>query len=72
MGTEEERLKVESIVDNAAHLFDLGGDMSEEPPALLLSMPEGTWQNVIFLWLFVFFSEHFFTLHQCSACSVGM
>ena len=35
MGTEEERLKVEYIVDNAAHLFDLGGDMSGEPAALV-------------------------------------
>jgi hypothetical protein len=35
MGTEDERLKVESMVDKAAHLFDLGGDMSGEPSAAL-------------------------------------
>jgi hypothetical protein len=35
MGTEDERLKVESMVDKAAHLFNLGGDMSEEPAALV-------------------------------------
>ena len=53
MGTEDERLKVESMVDKAAHLFDLGGDMSGEPSAALGMT--GRFSLLVF-----FFSSYFF------------